>query len=374
VKDSCERKPTECCGRDPDATMGPARQNAAPLVSFIIPTHNYGRYVVEAVESALAQTYRNFEIIVVDDGSTDNTPELMAPLQDRVCYIRQEQRGPSAARNAGIKVARGELIAFLDADDVWLPHKTATQVSYLVAHPEIGLVCGRTRRTGNQAKDQPRIGYRRRRALRKLITLEAGAAFNNLFLSPRNYIATSTVMLRRQCLDLVGDFDESLFRVEDLNLWLRVARHFGIARLPEILALHRFHESNLALDREAMRKAAFANLDRICAVCPDAIRVRNRVAARLHLRHGLEDIYERRSNGARRNILSAIRQHPFCFGAYPLLAVSCVPEPLLEALRAMNRARRACLRSGAAWLRRQSYFRRLEALLQAAFTQARDNG
>jgi len=344
VKDACERKPAECCGRDPDA-IGPARQNAAPLVSFIIPTHNYGRYVVEAVESALAQTYRSFEIIVVDDGSTDNTPELMAPLQDRVCYIRQEQRGPSAARNAGIKVARGELVAFLDADDVWLPHKTATQVSYLVAHPEIGLVCGRTRRTGNQGEDQPRIGYRRRRALRKLITLEAGAAFNDLFLRHRNYIATSTVMLRRQCLDLVGCFDESLSRVEDFNLWLRVARHFGIARLPEILALHRFHESNLALDREAMRQAVFDNLERICSLCPDAARWRGLAASRLYLKHGLQDLYEGRLQDARCNLRRAIRSRALNVTAYPILLAACCPQAASQAARSACRVARRWLRA-----------------------------
>jgi glycosyltransferase involved in cell wall biosynthesis len=365
-------------GTAPHAHQGPppcnAQRHAAPLVSFIIPTHNYARFLGEAIDSALAQTYPNFELIVVDDGSTDNTPEIVAPLQHRLRYIRQEQSGPSAARNSGIRASRGELIAFLDADDVWLPHKTATQVRYLLEHPETGLVSGRTRLTGDQGKDPPRIGYRRRRALRRLIALRAGVAFRNLLLSDRNYIATSTVMLRRQCLDLVGHFDESLSRVEDFNLWLRVARHFGIARLPEVLAHHRFHESNLARDREAMRSAAFANLDRICAACPEATRLRNRVAARLHLRHGLTDIYERRLTEARYNVVAAIRRYPFYLEAYPLLALSCLPRPLLEVLRAVNRTGRTWLNSSAAWLRRQPSSRRVDVPLRAARKRTRDCG
>jgi glycosyltransferase involved in cell wall biosynthesis len=331
--------PGACQGEPPDD----AQPQAAPLVTFIIPTHNYGRFLPEAINSALAQTYPNFELIVVDDGSTDNTPELVAPLQGRLRYIRQEQSGPSAARNAGIRVAGGELIAFLDADDIWLPRKTAAQARFLLEHPEIGLVCGLTRSTGDQERNQP--GNRRRsgRARRKLITLKAGVAFDDLFLSHRNYIATSTVMLRRQCLDLVGHFEESLSRVEDWNLWLRVARHFGIARLPEVVALHRFHTSNLALDRETMRQAVFDNLGRICSLFPDAARWRQLVASRLYVKHGLQDIYQGRLQDARRNLRRAIRDRALNVTAYPLLLAACLPQAMLEAARTASRVARHCL-------------------------------
>jgi len=345
VKDSCERKPAECCGRDPDA-MGPARQNAAPLVSFIIPTHNYGRYVVEAVESALAQTYRNFEIIVVDDGSTDNTRQLLEPLRDRLQYIWRPQGGPSAARNSGIRASRGELIAFLDADDRWLPDKTRLQVSYLFEHPGIGLVSTRT----SLMDEAGRSSSRREAPRDPVLELPAGKAFRDLF-RQTNYIATSTVILRRECLETVGVFDESLSRVEDKNLWLRLGRCFGIARLPQRLALHRHHQSNLALDRDPMRRAAFANLDRICALYPDAARARNRESVRLFLKFGLQDIYEGRLQGARSNLAAAIRLRPFVPAVYPLLAASYAPPWLVEVARAASRTSRAGLRSVAALVR-----------------------
>src|SRR5438445_9254645 len=110
------------------------------LVSVVIATYNYGRFVTQAVESVLAQTYVNIEIIVVDDGSDDDTREQLAPYGDRIRYIYQENQSVAAARNTGIRAATGDLIAFLDADDVWHPHKLELQMHYLADHPAVALV------------------------------------------------------------------------------------------------------------------------------------------------------------------------------------------------------------------------------------------
>src|SRR5271165_7143352 len=101
---------------------------SAPLISVVIPTYNYGRYVPQAVESVLAQTFKDFEIIVVDDGSTDDTPQQLEPYQDRIRVHKQANQGVSAARNAGVRLARAALVAFLDADDVWHPRKLEIQM------------------------------------------------------------------------------------------------------------------------------------------------------------------------------------------------------------------------------------------------------
>ena len=108
-----------------------------PKVSVIIPTYNRSKYVTKAIDSVLAQTYRDFEIIVVDDGSTDNTKEVLKPYTDRIKYLYQENTGVSAARNAGIRAAGGQWIAFLDSDDEWLPEKLSIQMDYLSRHNEI---------------------------------------------------------------------------------------------------------------------------------------------------------------------------------------------------------------------------------------------
>jgi glycosyltransferase involved in cell wall biosynthesis len=309
-------------------------------VSFIIPTHNYGPYVLEAIASALAQTYDNYELIVVDDGSTDNTRQLIEPLRDRLRYLWRSQGGPSAARNTGIRASRGELIAFLDADDLWLPHKTAAQVSYLGQHPTVGLVCARTAAMDRIAPDVDSPLAVERCRSGEVLTLEAGAAFAKLLLEQRNPIATSTVMLRRRCLERVGMFDESLMRVEDFNLWLRIGRHFALSRLPEVQSLHRHHDANLARSREAMRVATIASLDRICALYPEAARLRDRVVAGLYYRRGLQDLLERRPREARANFGRTIRHRALTIPAYPLLAVCCCPPSWLDAARAVVRAGR----------------------------------
>jgi glycosyltransferase involved in cell wall biosynthesis len=114
-----------------------------PTVTVIIPTYNYGRFVADAIASVLAQTYAVFEIVVVDDGSTDETEEVVKTFGERVRYIKQQNAGVSAARNAGIEVSSGDLIAFLDADDTWLPEKIEKQVAKFAEDAEIGLVhCG----------------------------------------------------------------------------------------------------------------------------------------------------------------------------------------------------------------------------------------
>ena len=114
---------------------------ALPLVSVVMPAYNAGPYIEQAIRSVLEQDYPNIELIVVDDGSKDGTPEAVEALfGDRVRVLRQKNGGPAAARNLGIRASNGTLLAFLDADDVWLPGKLQAQVSYMLAHPDIGLV------------------------------------------------------------------------------------------------------------------------------------------------------------------------------------------------------------------------------------------
>jgi glycosyltransferase involved in cell wall biosynthesis len=123
-----------------DAPQDRRKSDDAPLVSIIIPTYNYGRYLSKAVKSCLDQTYRNLEIIVVDDGSTDDTRKIVEGLDSRLVYVHQENQGVSAARNNGLGRARGAFIAFLDADDYLLPDSVAARVEVLLKHPDIGIV------------------------------------------------------------------------------------------------------------------------------------------------------------------------------------------------------------------------------------------
>ncbi|WP_143438568.1 glycosyltransferase family A protein, partial [Hydrocoleum sp. CS-953] len=123
-----------------------------PRVSVIIPVYNCDRYISQAIESILAQTYQSYEIIVIDDGSTDNTRLALQPYIEKIRYVYQENQGVSAARNHGIDLARGELIAFLDADDFFLPDKLTAQVGVFDAQPNLGIVHSGWRRVNQQGE------------------------------------------------------------------------------------------------------------------------------------------------------------------------------------------------------------------------------
>jgi glycosyltransferase involved in cell wall biosynthesis len=208
-----------------------------PLVSVVIPTHNYARFIPEAIESALAQDYAPLEIIVVDNGSTDETRAAIEPFRERgISYVYQEDAGPSGGRNTGIELARGELVAFLDADDAWLPGKTSAQVAHLIAHPELGLVGSGAFEC--DATNQPT-------GIRKAPPIEAEMAFEQLLV--RNFLVTTGVIVRKRCHEVVGGFKDMSFG-EDWDLWLRIARRYPIGFVQEPLFKRRGHPSALSFE------------------------------------------------------------------------------------------------------------------------------
>jgi glycosyltransferase involved in cell wall biosynthesis len=203
---------------------------SAPLVSAIVPTYNRREAVQVAIRSALSQTYpaAALEVIVVDDGSSDGTGEaLRAAFADRIHYLYQPNRGVSAARNAGLAVARGAYLALLDSDDEWLPDKTARQVAWLEAHPDFGMVLCNVERM-----DEERVGFGvfDRRAQ----IPEDGDALRWVLRNPS--LTPVSAMFRREVYDDVGGFDEGLRTAEDLELHLRVAARWKIGVLEEVLA------------------------------------------------------------------------------------------------------------------------------------------
>ena len=180
-------------------------------VSVIIPTHNRDVFLARAIDSVLAQTYSNFELIVVDDGSTDETPALLASYGKSLIVLRQENRGPGAARNAGIRAARHPLLAFLDSDDQFTRHKLALQVAAMEARPE--LLVSHTQETW--FRNGLHLNQKKRHAK------GSGDIFaRSLELC---VVGMSTVMARRELFERIGLFDESFPCCEDYELWLRAS-------------------------------------------------------------------------------------------------------------------------------------------------------
>jgi glycosyltransferase involved in cell wall biosynthesis len=225
-----------------------------PLISVVIPTFNYGRFIEEAVESVLAQTYRNFEVIVVDDGSVDDTRERLERFGGSIRYIHQTNQGMSAARNVGIDHSRGELIAFLDSDDVWHPRKLETQVASLQAHPDVGLLAtGHEYGAGGdwQLQEVPVPVPSRRITLEDLVI---GSRFG-----------TCGVLVRRHCFEVVGSFDAQLRAAEDVEMWIRIASRFIIRKIELPLWRYRLHGDSTHQNLALMDLNIEKKLDRIFA-------------------------------------------------------------------------------------------------------------
>jgi glycosyltransferase involved in cell wall biosynthesis len=222
---------------------------SSPAVSVVIPAYNAAWCVSRAIDSALAQTVRDFELIVVDDGSTDGTPQLLAGYGARIRVLGKANGGLSSARNAGIGAARGELVAFLDADDWWLPHKLERQVTWIKAHPGT-VFCSTAARVVNP-KDEP-IGEWRCKSC-------TGSALEAIF-SANGYVAGSgsAVLARRDALVAAGGFDERLASLEDVDMWMRLAAQGGYHCIDEPLAVVVKRADSMSRQLDVMRRAAIS--------------------------------------------------------------------------------------------------------------------
>ena len=240
-----------------------------PLVSIIIPAYNSEKYIAETLTSVLSQAYRPIEIIVVDDGSTDKTAKILKGCQTdktnesseiNLTYIYQQNSGPSKARNTGIKAAKGEYIAFLDADDLWTKTKLEKQVNYMTNNSDVSLVFGDMSVFDSKGiiidSSFKKYGYPQCDEGRKVLN-----AFENLL--ERNYISTGTVFLKKGCFNKAGYFDESIRHGEDYDLWLRVSLMYEIGCIPEVLRLKRMHDSNLSKSEESFYRSKIYILDKI---------------------------------------------------------------------------------------------------------------
>jgi hypothetical protein len=197
------------------------------VVSVIMPTFNRASLLADAIDSVLSQTYRNWELIIVDDGSTDDTRDVVAAYSDaRIRCVRQENRGQAAARNVGLSLASGRYLAFLDSDNRWKPGKLAAQIDHLRANPTVGLVYAENElidEAGNVVGHAP--------ALRR-----SGRVLEELIMG--NFVTFNTVVVRAECIDGMT-FDESMRGGEDYDLLLRLAAVASFAYQPDVLCQYR---------------------------------------------------------------------------------------------------------------------------------------
>ncbi len=226
-----------------------------PSVSVVVPAYNCAAYLPAALESILSQSLPALEVIVVDDGSRDDTPRVVRPYLDRITYLRQENKGLPAARNAGIRASVGEFVALLDADDAWMPNKLELQMP-LFADPEVGIVYSDFSVT--YADGRFLDSYLRDRPL-----ASEGDVVENYIRS--RFLFPSTMVLRRSILDECGLFDEEMFAAEDIELFARMCLRCKVARVNKPLMLRTEGIHNITANVNKLNDYTILALEKILA-------------------------------------------------------------------------------------------------------------
>lgn len=314
------------------------------LVSAIIPAYNCGRFVAEAVQSVLDQDYPAKEVIVINDGSADDTLSVLRGFGSAIHLIDQKNGGPPAARNAGLQAVRGDYIAFLDADDVWLPGKLAAQVAYLEANPDVGTVFmawqvwrpdadGRFRKPVSDAAS-PDLS---------IDEIRSGWLYNRLLFDCE--ILTTTVMLRSSIVRKIGAFDTTMFNGDDYDYWLRASRVAEIHKLKRVGALYRMLSDSIShrprernFEYEVIRKA----IDRWGLVGPDGtVTNRDAIDQRLEqlvFRHGYAHFHHGDPQLAFSAFRQMLRQHPtnaklWVYAALAMMKMGALALPMRRLAR-----------------------------------------
>ena len=350
-----------------------------PLVSVVIPAYNAGRTITAALESVFAQTFSDYDVIVVDDGSTDETLARIAEWSNRLRILHQANGGPGAARNAGLKHAHGRLIAFLDADDVWMPRKLERQVAYFECYPETGLL--------HSAALVSRSPGRALLETRDETPLDAPMeapthVFCQLFQGQLE-INTLTAMTTRDVLAAVGGFDERReLHVEDWDLWLRIAARYAVGYLPEPLAVHRpggMMSSDIEKTFRGQQKVISQSAE-LCllgcslhaAAAEDCLRG---CESRLQRDLGYERFWSGRIRDAREAYARSMRlQPPGSWSARSRLyyAATFAGRRWLEPVRALRRSVRLSQVPAQANLTQDTFYRRTRVAASRAFHRLDD--
>ncbi|MFC1657044.1 glycosyltransferase [Candidatus Moduliflexota bacterium] len=273
-----------------------------PAVSVVIPVYNGEKHIREALESVFKQTYQDYEVVCVDDGSTDSSHEIIKGYGKRVVCCKQENAGPSSARNKAIRMSRGEFVAFLDQDDVWYPDKLEQQVGYLKRNPDVAMVHSNI----NISMDDKVVHNGLEIGKRQY----GSNVFEELCLG--NFINSITVVIRRTVLDKIGHFDEAFRMAQDYDLWLRVAAEYKIAFQDEIMGEYRLHDNNSSRGNIEVVKDDLKILNKIRSMYPTLvsdipeIKIRDRYYQKYYmLGYGYFCQYD--LNNARRYFLKSLR-------------------------------------------------------------------
>ncbi|CAD6878792.1 Glycosyl transferase [Methylomonas albis] len=309
-------------------------------ISAVIPAYNSAKFIRAAISSIQAQTSKVDEIIVVDDGSMDDTEQIVKDISHAIIYHKQLNQGPSAARNKGIELASGDWIAFLDADDQWTPDKIAKQIQTLQAHPELHLIAGDMTEIDNDDLLITNSVLAKHQMLASFQHLAGKPVPNALAaLVMKNFIPTGTVLVKRHTLIETGMFNAEIRFGEDLELWAKIAACHPITCLPDILMLRRQHGNNATQASEAMLINLTKVMDSICdfaapqlinqGVSPDNLVAEAQWTLGYWYFNGGD-------NAKARQAFSKSLSQKFKLGTLLYFISSSLPAPLIDTLRVIK--------------------------------------
>lgn len=302
---------------------------ATPRVSAVVTTYNYARFLPDALDSVLAQSHRNLEIVVIDDGSTDETPAVVRRYADRgVRYVRRPRGGAGRARNTGLEVTSAPFVAFLDADDAWLPDRVAAGLAHLARHPELALAAAHA-----FACDE---GLRPT-AVVPAATREAGYMLEELLVD-NVVLNPSSVLLRRAAIEAAGGFSEIAFG-EDWDTWIEIAKRFPIGFIDRPVALVRRHSGSVSPNRVRVDVNRAIVERHLRAYRPAWKRpiIRRRAASMAYFHAGVGSVKSSDRRVARRYAVTSVALDPFTLARRKakLLTRAFLSESATGALRAI---------------------------------------
>ncbi len=321
-----------------------------PSVSIVIPTYNGSRYILQTIESVLQQTYRDYEIIVVDDGSNEDIKSLLKPFADKISYIRIENSGPAAARNKGIQVSKGEFLALLDHDDIWKPGNLQEKVDFLQRNPGSAMVYSYPELMDSEGnalhQEYPSV-------------FPNGSVFEDLLL--RNWITTfSCTLIRRSIFNRVGLLDErrEIMSCDDYDMWLRIADVSSIVFSPDRQVRYRVHDTSLIKNYDISLKSTLAVFAKALNECNSASKLSDKKRASIIKQHlynkysgyATKFYYDRRDYTKARSLFrQCISLKPYILKNWKYFLICILPPSLIEKLRSLRnlfRLKRASLIRG----------------------------
>lgn len=298
-----------------------------PLVSVVIATYNMANYLPIAIQSVLAQTYENFELLIVDDGSTDNTREIVKPFlnDSRVRYFRQENKGQPAALNHGIRESAGEYLAFLDADDIWVSEKLELQIPLFSQSEKLGVIY-----SGVVCIDEN--GLKLDRSSGRLFR----GRLTNLLLI-RNLIGFGTSVVKKDCFNHIGGFNENIKWGNDYDLWLRLSTKYEFDYIDQFLLHYRVWPNQMTYNSgEKIYLSAIGIMKSFLAEFPGAVDKNTVNEAWAHTYVGYGQCLQRRDRRigpALRLYARALHYKPNYLPAWKSIVKAILPRHLLAILR-----------------------------------------